>query len=759
MLACLLCAFIPNTFSFNVQCHHNDKQALLNFKQGVIDPSHMLSSWSTQLDCCQWIGVMCDNITNRVTQLTLPCSTTLPTYRDKEDKSHCLTGSIYLSLLLLELQFIDYLDLSNNDFLAIQFDYSLHSRHCHNNLFVAAPSPCRCLNSSTLRHLNLSLNKNLAINNLRWLSNISSLEYLNLGFIDLHKETNWLQIVTTLPSLSVLAMRSCQLQDWSLSLQYANFTALEVLNLSENEFNSGLPKWLFNLNCSISTLHARENALIGQLPKELLNLRQLKTLNLQENNLDGPIPDWLGELQFMQELLLANNMFSGSIPTILGNLSSLTLLTVDSNQLSGVVTEKHFAKLSELKALDISSSPPLTFDFDSHWIPPFQLEELDIAFAGPNIPMWFYTQRSIESLTISYSSFEAPSKFWNFVSRMTELHLEGNSINGNLSNVLLNSTFIDMSSNGLKGSLPRLSQNVAVVDLSNNSLSGDISPFLCDYKMLNEKTNLVFLDISRNHLSGGLTNCWKNWKSLVYVNLGSNNLSGYIPPSMGFLSKLTSLHLHENTLHGHIPPSLQNCHSLLIFNVRENNLSGNIPNWIPISVKALQLRSNNFSGKIPNEIGNMTKLESLDFSKNQLWGEIPESLSRLSFLSYLNLSYNNLTGKIPLGTQLQGFSELSYKGNCDLCGTPLTKVCFQGGKSKDTNPTEEANDGEYEFLSWFYIGIESGFVTGFLGVGSVIFLNTKWRHVYFTFLYGLRDRVYVMLLIKINSFCQTQQIA
>lgn len=93
--------------------------------------------------------------------------------------------------------------------------------------------------------------------------------------------------------------------------------------------------------------------------------------------------------------------------------------------------------------------------------------------------------------------------------------------------------------------------------LSNNSLSGNISPFICDHKMLNEKSNLVYLDISLNNLSGGLTNCWMNWKSLVHINLGSNNLIGKIPPSMGLLSNLTLLHLHENKLYGGIPPSLQ----------------------------------------------------------------------------------------------------------------------------------------------------------------------------------------------------------
>ena len=134
-----------------------------------------------------------------------------------------------------------------------------------------------------------------------------------------------------------------------------------------------------------------------------------------------------------------------------------------------------------------------------------------------------------------------------------------------------------------------------------------------------------------------------------------------------------------------------------------------------------------------------------------LWGEIPEGLSKLSFLSYLNLSYNNLTGKIPSGTQLQGFSELSDIGNRDICGPPLTKICLQDGKSRDTKPMDEDGD-ESDFLPWFYIGIESGFVMSFLGVCCAIFLNKKWRHTYFNFLYDLRDRLYVMVVVKMNSF-------
>ena len=93
---------------------------LLHFKQGVIDASAMLSSWLTQHDCCHWTGVECHNITGRVMELNLPCHLT-----DNDDKSHCLTGELNLSLL--QLEFLSYLNLSNNAFMGIH-----HSWKCVN---------------------------------------------------------------------------------------------------------------------------------------------------------------------------------------------------------------------------------------------------------------------------------------------------------------------------------------------------------------------------------------------------------------------------------------------------------------------------------------------------------------------------------------------------------------------------------------------------------------------------------------------------
>ncbi|XP_072058305.1 receptor-like protein EIX2 [Arachis hypogaea] len=120
-------------------------------------------------------------------------------------------------------------------------------------------------------------------------------------------------------------------------------------------------------------------------------------------------------------------------------------------------------------------------------------------------------------------------------------------------------------------------------------------------------------------------------------------------------------------------------------------------------------------------MGKMKLLESLDLSLNQIMGEIPQSLSDLSFLSFLNLSYNNLSGMIPTSTQLQSFEALSYTGNPELCGPPLTSNCSSGQELLGAGSVEHA-DGIFFDTSDFYKAMGVGFAAGFWGDLQCYFL-------------------------------------
>jgi len=674
----------------NASCNQKDKQILLCFKHGLTNPLGMLPTWSNKEDCCKWRGVHC-NINGRVTNISLPCFIDDDFFIGRKmNKTHCLAGKIHLSLF--ELEFLNYLDLSNNDFKSIHLPLD-----CQNLSLVTTSHGSG--NFSNVVHLDLSHNENLVINDLRWLLRLSSsLQFLNLDFVNLHKETHWLQILHMLPSLSMLSLCSCSLESVSPSLPYANFTSLEYLDLSYNDFSSEIPVWLFNLS-GLSYLDLGNNRFHGQIPKNLMNLRNLDVLYLEDNKLSGAIPDWLGQLGGLKQLVLSYNSYTSSIPTTLGNLSSLIYLdvstnhlngslpeslgqlsnleelVVDENPLSGVLSDRNFAKLSNLQTLSFGS-PSFIFDFDPHWIPPFKLQNLRLRYADLKLLPWLYTQTSLTTIKIFNSLFKNVSHdmFWSLASQCVYLFLENNDMPWNMSNVLLNSEIVWLKENGLSGGLPRLTSNVSVFEIAYNNLTGSLSPLLCQ-KMIG-KSNLKYLSVHNNLLSGGLTECWVNWKSLIHVGLGANNLKGIIPHSMGSLSNLMSLKIYDTKLHGEIPVSMKNCQKLLILNLQNNSFSGPVPNWIGKGVKVLQLSSNEFSGDIPLQICQLSSLFVLDLSNNRLTGMIPHCIHNITSMIFNNVTQDefgisfNVFGfffRIVVSLQTKG-NHLSYKKYMHIIG-------------------------------------------------------------------------------------------
>ena len=640
-----------------ISCNQKDKQILLCFKHGLTDPLGMLPTWSNKEDCCEWRGVHC-NINGRVTNINLPCSTDDDfIIGNKKNKTHCLAGELHICLF--ELEFLNYLNLSNNDFKAIHIPLDFLNLSLGN-------TPHRSANLSNVVHLDLSENENLMMDDLRWLLRLSSsLEFLNMDSIDLHRETHWLQTLTMFPLLSELHLSRCLLESVSPSLLYAHFTSLEYLDLSYNDFFSELPNWLFNLS-GLSYLNLRENRFHGKIPKYFLNLQNLHSLSLSDNKMSGTIPDWIGQFANLQNLNIHDNLFIGSIPTTLGNLSSLVVfnvasnnlfgsfpeslgnlsnlevLAVGENSLSGIVTHRNFANLFNLKRL-FFGSPLFIFDFDPYWIPPFKLQFLHLEYANLKLLPWLYKQTSLTILEIENSLFNHVSQdiFWSLATHCVVLSLFNNSMPWDMSNVLLNSEMVWLVHNGLSGGLPRITSNVSIFQIDDNNLSGSLSPLLC-HNMIG-KSNLKYLDVSYNNLSGGLTECWGNMKSLIHVELGNNNLTGIIPHSMGSLSNLMSLHIYDTKLHGKIPVSLKNCQKLVIVNLHGNQFSGNIPNWIGQDMKVLQLRSNEFSGDIPLQICQLSSLFVLDLSNNRFTGTIPHCLHNMTSMISNNVTRDEFT--------------------------------------------------------------------------------------------------------------------
>ncbi|KEH33783.1 leucine-rich receptor-like kinase family protein, putative [Medicago truncatula] len=762
-----------------VRCNEKDLEILLTFKQGINDSLGTISTWSTENDCCAWKGVHCDNITRRVTKIDLN------TYFYEYEPVKVLEGE--MNLCILELKFLSYLDLSENNFDVIRIP-SIQQNITH---------------SSILLHLDLShLYGPLHMDNLDWLSPLSSLKYLNLDGIYLHKENNWFQVVNTLPSLLELQLSHCNLNNFP-SVEYLNLSSLVTLHLSGNNFTSHLPDGLFNLTKDINSLRFEGSNIYGEMPSSLLNLQNLKLLDLSSNKLQGLIPDEIGQLAHIEYLDLARNMLSGFIPLTLGNLSSLYLLSIGSNNFSGEISKLTFSKLSSLDSLDLSNSNFL-FQFDLDWVPPFQLSQLSLSNTnqGPHFPCWIYTQKSLKDLDLSSAviSLVDRNKFTNLIERIpSELILSKNSISVDMSNLTLSCSWLSLDHNNFTSGLPNISPTAEFVDLSYNSFSGSIPH---SWKNLSE---LEVLKLWSNRLSGEVLAHLSASKRLLFMNLGENEFSGTIP--MNLSENLEIVILRANQFEGNIPPQLFNLSYLFHLDLAHNKFSGSFPHCIYnfthmvtfhiyelysttidlftkgqeyvydvnpdrrtidlspnslsgemplelfrlVQVQTLNLSHNNFIGTIPKTIGGMINMESLDLSNNKFFGEIPQSMALLNFLEVLNLSCNNFDGKIPTGTQLQSFNASSYIGNPKLCGAPLNNCTITEENPKTALPSTENEDDE-SIIESLYLGMGVGFGVGFWGICGSLFLIRKWRHAYFRFIYGVGDKLYVILTVKLNSF-------
>ncbi|XP_027359353.1 receptor-like protein EIX1 [Abrus precatorius] len=499
---------------------------------------------------------------------------------------------------------------------------------------------------------------------------LSSLRTLVLS----SNELNGIDVKSHLSNLSHLYLRDNQLSGSQPLFEISKLASLEELDLSDNQLNGTLPSTIWQLS-SLRRLALSSNKLIGVDVIHESLLSNLSYLDITDNQLSGSQTLFeIIKLASLEELYLSNNQLNGTLPCNIGGLSNLTTLYLSSNKLNGVVNESHLSNLSQLEYLNVAGNA-LTFNFNSNWVPPFQLHGLvaSSCILGPKFPTWLRNQIELGDLDISNSgiSDSFPNWFWNLSSRLSYLNVSHNKISGALPLSLpstkgnsMDRFRWDLSFNNLSGPLAPFPELDTLL-LSNNMFSGFITSFCAT-----PPTMVTILDLSSNLLAGTLPDCWGKFQSLIVLNLAKNNLSGRIPKSFATLRQIESINLNSNNFSGEIP-SMSSCSSLQFIDFGNNNLQGTLPAWAGHNLRqlmVLRLEANKFNGSIPTSLCNLLYLQVLDLSNNNITGEIPQCLSRIIVLSnvmFLTPTFSHGGFGAILGEEISRFLDkamLEWKG-------------------------------------------------------------------------------------------------
>nr|GEW02097.1 hypothetical protein [Tanacetum cinerariifolium] len=201
----------------------------------------------------------------------------------------------------------------------------------------------------------------LTVDDMAWVSGLSSLEHLNLNNVDLSGAQKVDSLLYIIPSLLELSLSSFpvmpNLLELDLSFNMLKHVGiwrqchLQELIVSDNRLQEEMLGSTTNVSeCSHGlelTQHLRGNYLNGSLSESLGRLTNLRDLDLSDNNL----ADFLGK---PSKHFLAHNQFNGSIPESLRSLTGLKELLLQSNQLTGPIPAS-LARLVSLQRLSMSS--------------------------------------------------------------------------------------------------------------------------------------------------------------------------------------------------------------------------------------------------------------------------------------------------------------------------------------------------------------------------------------------------------------------
>ncbi|CAN7053257.1 unnamed protein product [Brassica rapa subsp. trilocularis] len=622
-------------------CRHNQRDALLGFRDEFPTDESNLSSWNKSTDCCLWNGVTCDDKSGQVISLDL--------------HETPLNNSLKTNSSLFKLQYLHHLNLSN----------------C--NLHGELPSSLKNLSHLTTLDLSANYLVGAVPTSLGNLKELRVMSLNNNSFLGPFPKS-----LFSIPSLQSVDLGGNQ---FTGPIEFVNTSSseLQFLNLDHNKFNGPIPESISKF-LNLRRLYLSHNNFTGSIPRSLSKLVNLTDLHLSKNKLEGEVPGFLWKLSTMmichnsfnsfetpsqetldvQVLDLSSNSFHGPLPNWICNLKGLSLLDLSNNHFNGSIPT--CLRKSIVSLLDMS------------------LRNNSFSGALPDI---FGGATKLRSIDVGLNKLEG--KFPKSLINCKALQL------------------VNVASNRIKdefpsrlGSLPLLN----VLSLRSNQFYG---PLYHPHVSIGFQS-LRVIDISHNDFTGTLPpHYFLNWSEMTTLTKGNDYMVNPTKVSryMGLFpeSIYRSMEMVNKGVETRFDRIRQDFRAI---DFSCNGISGKIPESIGFlkGLRLLNFSDNVFTSDIPRSLANLTSLETLDLSSNKLSGHIPQDLGNLAFLSYMNFSHNLLQGPVPRGTQFERQNCSSFLGNSRLYG--LEEIC---GSLHAVSPTvqqadEYSEEEEEEMFSW-----------------------------------------------------------
>ncbi|XP_078182270.1 cuscuta receptor 1-like isoform X2 [Carex rostrata] len=666
--------------SDSVQCREEERLALLHINASISFPIHSLEGKWEGKECCQWERVTCDPITGHVTQLDLGIS------EDEDDWLDYYQDSILLNAtLFLPLRQLRSLSLSTHGIHNCTDGSGLEKWSNLTKLEILDLS-YNSLNGSIIYNLasvpslrKLYLSDNLINNSLpnfkgfQYWSNLTKLEMLDLSFNQL--DISMIPSLAQVSSLRELYLdNTCNMMGGSFPVKELSALNLEVVSLNGCIYYESSPLDLGHWT-SLKALSLSNNGLNDdtfQL-EGLCRLKNIEELDLSSNNFIGNLPSCMRNLSSLKLVDLSDNDLEINFPSIFERLSSLRYLRLSNNKIEGNLSIGSFFNHSNFEVLGLSTRASSNFQVGVVNLP-FQLQVLELANCILDMELTFlYSQHKLQVLDLSNTHSRGPlSAVWLLLENNTnliKLDLHKNFFTGPLQLPFLiheKLLYLDISDNHLGGGLPAnittKLPNLESLNLSKNYFHGPL-PII-------STSNLGSLDLSSNILTDDIHNSFSRIQpSIPYVmNLSNNKFYGSFTYNMNFtLSSL--LMLNDNNISGEIPLRICNT-SFQVLDISNNELNGVLPDCIAIGrdgLWALKLSRNHLEGSLPLDMCVGQDRWLLDLSDNKFSGSIPPC-SNQSDLKIVDLSQNNLTGNFPITWLNISYIRVIYIGENYLSG-------------------------------------------------------------------------------------------